>query len=62
MQFTKWRAGEGRRPFYQDKSVQVFGGLVIGVLIGAVWPQRTRCSVERSAIALPRMRPVGTAD
>jgi Na+/H+-dicarboxylate symporter len=30
---------EGRRPFYADKSLQVFAGMVLGAAIGAIWPQ-----------------------
>jgi len=30
---------ESRRPLYQDKSLQVFAGMVLGALIGALWPQ-----------------------
>jgi aerobic C4-dicarboxylate transport protein len=33
-------AGERRRaPFYRDMSVQVFAGMLLGALIGYVWPQ-----------------------
>jgi len=33
-------AGTGRRaPFYTDMSVQVFAGMLVGALIGFVWPQ-----------------------
>jgi aerobic C4-dicarboxylate transport protein len=35
----KQAAGEGRRPLYQDKSLQVFAGMVLGALIGVLWPQ-----------------------
>ena len=41
MPVMKRAAGEGRRPLYQDKSVQVFAGMVLGALIGAIWPQTT---------------------
>jgi aerobic C4-dicarboxylate transport protein len=39
MPVMKQAAGEGRRPLYQDKSLQVFAGMVLGALIGAIWPQ-----------------------
>jgi aerobic C4-dicarboxylate transport protein len=35
----KRTAGDARRPFYQDKSLQVFAGMVLGAVIGAIWPQ-----------------------
>jgi len=27
-----------RKPFYKDLSLQVFAGMVVGVIFGAVWP------------------------
>ena len=35
---TTRSASESRRPLYQDKSLQVFAGMVLGALIGAIWP------------------------
>src|ERR1700753_1508169 len=34
------RAGpKARKPFYRDMSVQVFAGMILGALIGYLWPQ-----------------------
>src|ERR1700753_1304911 len=34
------RAGpKARKPFYRDMSVQVFAGMLLGALIGYLWPQ-----------------------
>ena len=31
-------AGERRKPFYRDMSVQVFAGMLLGALVGWLWP------------------------